>query len=418
MDRRSAAVSVCLVAALALGHRARAAESTAGAARPPDPIEQARGWAVSGRRADAIRVLRERLASHPGDGDARLLLGIYLSWEGQAHYDESRACLRTVLARNPGHGDALPALMNIELWDGHPERAEALGRAATTAQAQVIPALFVAQARALAAMNRVHDARPLVDRVLAVDPADEGALALKRRLDERTHVFELSTGLYTDWFDDGTRPWREHTLLLERETPYGSVTARVSRAYRFDKSDNLFELEAYPRLRSGTYAFVNVGAAHHRTLYAKLRLLGDIYQTLGLGFEAALGVRHLRFTEPVNVYVGALSKYWGSWLFTARTFVAPRDHDVSVSTHASARRYFGGEGTSYLGLRYARGLSREIRTAGDADLLDSNTLALDAVIWLGQRVELTASFTASLSERINRADLQQYSTGTSLGWAF
>src|SRR5688572_21496519 len=109
MGRRSGAPGIGLGACVLLALTpAWAAESSAGAAATRDPVAQARGWAVSGRRPEAIQLLRERLASHPADGDARLLLGIYLSWEGQAHYDESRACLKAVLARNPGHGDALP----------------------------------------------------------------------------------------------------------------------------------------------------------------------------------------------------------------------------------------------------------------------------------------------------------------------
>src|SRR5206468_524927 len=116
-----------------------------------DEIEQARTWATGGQRPQAIALLKTRLVTHPTDGDARVLLGIYLSWEGEDHYDEARTTLRAVLARTPGHGDALPALMNLELWDGHPERAEALGRSATARGVPVRPAVFVAQARALAA---------------------------------------------------------------------------------------------------------------------------------------------------------------------------------------------------------------------------------------------------------------------------
>jgi hypothetical protein len=40
------------------------------------------------------------------------------------------------------------------------------------------------------------------------------------------------------------------------------------------------------------------------------------------------------------------------------------------------------------------------------------------VVWLGKRVELSGSVTASFSERLNRGDLHQYSAGTSLGWTF
>jgi tetratricopeptide (TPR) repeat protein len=191
-----------------------------------DEIEQARAFAVGGKRPQAIALLKTRLASHPTDGDARVLLAIYLSWEGEDHYDEARSTLRAVLARSPDHGDALPALMNVELWDGHPERAEALGRAATGKDAPVRPAVFVAEARALAALNRVHDALPLVERVLAQDPGDEAALALKRRLDERARNFEV--GAASASTSSATTPSRgASTPCLSRARPgWGRSSAR------------------------------------------------------------------------------------------------------------------------------------------------------------------------------------------------
>jgi YaiO family outer membrane protein len=153
------------------------------------------------------------------------------------------------------------------------------------------------------------------------------------------------------------------------------------------------------------------------TLYPKLRLGIDLYQSLGLGFELSLGMRRLQFDDAVNIFVGSLTKYWGSWMFTARSYVTPGDGGVSVSGHGIIRWYFGGEGTNYLGLRYAHGLSREIRSTGDATMLGSNTLALDATAWLTHRFEVFAQGIVSQSERL-RDTVRQYSTSAGVGWRF
>src|SRR5439155_14848585 len=99
----------------------------------------------------------------------------------------------------------------------------------------------------------------VVERVLEQDRSNEAAQALKRRLDERARNFEVGTSMSLDFFDGGSAPWREHTVRLKSETPIGSVIAKASRAYRFGNYDDLFEIEAYPRIRTGTYAYVSGG---------------------------------------------------------------------------------------------------------------------------------------------------------------
>ena len=79
-----------------------------------DPIATARQLAVTGHRAEAILMLQQRLAAQPDDVDARTLLGIVLSWDGQ--YDRAREELQRVLAADPKNDDARQALQRIDLW--------------------------------------------------------------------------------------------------------------------------------------------------------------------------------------------------------------------------------------------------------------------------------------------------------------
>jgi predicted Zn-dependent protease len=47
-----------------------------------------------------------------------------LSWDGR--YSDARDQLDQVLAKNPANIDALSALIRVELWSGHPDKAEQL----------------------------------------------------------------------------------------------------------------------------------------------------------------------------------------------------------------------------------------------------------------------------------------------------
>ncbi|HKQ68790.1 MAG TPA: YaiO family outer membrane beta-barrel protein, partial [Polyangiaceae bacterium] len=189
-------------------------------------------------------------------------------------------------------------------------------------------------------------------------------------------------------------------------------------ARRFQTNDAQIELEAFPKIREGTYADVAVAASPEASLYPKYRLQGDVYQSLPLGFEASIGYRHLQFGSGVDMGVVTLGKYLGNWYFTLRSFITPGVAGTSVSASGSVRRYFL-DGAAYAGLRYGHGVSKEeLRSANDIVLLASNTAAAEAAIVVGDRVEIGARGSVSQETRASRDDLWQYSVTTSVGFRF
>lgn len=403
-----------VVCALAL---ACVSGAVSGARAQDDAIAQARALAAGGHRLEAIRLLREHLAAAPGDSDARVLLGLVLSWDGQ--YDGARAELRAVLEDSPGHGDALPALMNIEIWDGHPERADSLAGPLTTEDSRVNVPVFLGRARALAAMHRTAEARRLVQRALDARPSSEEARMLLAAYDAVLRRWEAQAGYAHDWFPGSDRkPWREAWVSLKHETPVGAVIGRASQAERFGREDRLLEVDLYPRLGRGSYAYVNVGFASDRRLYPDYRIGFDVSQGFGRGWEASAGIRRLGFSEPVTLYVTALSKYRGNWLFTGRTFVAPELAGPSLSLHGIARRYFAAGG-GYVGVRYSHGRSKEeLRSVEDLALLDTDTLAGELDVRLSGRVRATVHGGVSRRERAAGRSMRHSTLSAMLGWRF
>jgi YaiO family outer membrane protein len=400
--RRGALVMALLAAAVRLD------------AAQADVVTRARGLAAAGQRGEAITLLRGSLGSIPGNNDARVLLGTILSWEGR--FDEARVELDGVLAASPTHGDALPASINVELWSGHPGRAEELTRRGLR-QRPGDPAYLLARARALIALKRPADARDALERLLAIDPRNTQGHTLKKDLQTSLRLWQARADTSYDAFSDRVA-WRESQLSLGRATPIGSILVRGSRADRFGLTDNQVEVEMYPRLRPGTYAYVAGAYAPEARLYPRYRYAADLYQSLGAGFEGSAGFRRLGFGSGVNIYTGSLSKYYGNWLFTGRAFVTPNAAGGSRSLHGSARRYFGGGGT-YVGFRYGRGAWREEpRTLNDFEVLDSDTAAADASIVLGGRLVVNLTGGYSRENRVGRPALRGYSVSTGLGVRF
>ncbi len=371
--------------------------------------------ATSGQRAEAITLLQQSVADGTANSDARVLLGTVLSWEGR--YDEARKELDAILTESPTHGDALPASINVELWSGHPDRAEELARRGLR-QRPTDANYLLTRARALSTLKRQTEARDTLDRLLVIDPRNEEARQMRRSLEASLRLWQVRVGASYDAFSDHRVAWRESQVSVGRTTPIGSILFKGSRAERFGLQDDQFEFEMYPRFRPGTYAYVAGAYAPDAILYPEYRYAADLYQSLGAGFEGSAGFRRLGFGRGVNIYVGSLSKYYGNWLFTGRAFVTPNSAGSSRSHHGSFRRYFGDAGT-YVGLGYGRGGWREeLRNRDDFEVLASDVGTAEAIVILGGRLEVSLNGSYSREDRVERSNLRQYSLSTGLGFRF
>jgi YaiO family outer membrane protein len=340
------------------------------AAAQDDVLAKARQAATSGHRADALQILEERLAVAPRDVDARLLYGLVLSWEGR--YDDARPVLQQVLAQAPGYADARVALMNVEYWSG-----------------------------------RSSAARELADEILVTDPGNAQARVVRERLTLRR--WEAGASYSVDSFDDGTDPWHEAAISLTRKTRVGAVILRGNRAERFDEVDQLGEVDFYPRFRPGTYAYISAGVAPDPVLYPRYRVAFDLYQSLGRGFEVSGGGRYLDFEEPATIYAAALSKYLGNWMLTGKLNYIPGSGDLnSTSGYGGARRYFGGDGTSFVGVAYSHGFNvEEVRNLVDLATLHADTIRGEFDRKLHASLRLYGSASVSRQERASAPALRQ-----------
>ena len=192
------------------------------------------------------------------------------------------------------------------------------------------------------------------------------------------------------------------------------------RRRRFGLDDQLFEAEFYPRFRPGTYAFLGAGVAATKDLYPEYRLAFDLYQSLGRGWEVSGGARYLAFDTPTTIYVGTVTKYVGNWMLTGKVYAVPAENAPgSTSYYGGFRRYYGSDGTSYVGLNYGHGFSRdEIRNVADLTTLDSDTIRAEFDHLVGGRLRVSGTGGTSRQERANLPVLWQFSVSGGLSVQF
>jgi YaiO family outer membrane protein len=351
---------------------------------PDDTLAHARELAFGGKehRQEALNLLKQRLVESPGDNDVRTFYGTLLSWEGQ--YDEARKQLTEVLNDHPYHSDALPALVRVELFSDHPARAEQLAADSLQHTPKDVEMMMLL-ARAQRNQNHYRAAAQTLDAILVIEPANKGAMSMRRRSEVDSWKWEAAATHTTDFLSRGRDPQNEDAWQLRGRTPVGSLIGRVSRADRFGFTSYQVETDFYPHIRNGTYAYINLGASADANLYPHYRVGADLYQSVGHGFEVSGGFRHLKFTSGTTIYTWAVYKYYGDWLFSGRMYLTPDDLGVSKTEIFGVRRFFGAEGThDYIEVRFSRGSSLALaRTTLDLIGLNSTRVTIEADKTLG-----------------------------------
>ncbi|MGI8843297.1 MAG: YaiO family outer membrane beta-barrel protein [Gemmatimonadaceae bacterium] len=159
--------------------------------------------------------------------------------------------------------------------------------------------------------------------------------------------------------------WQLASLSVSRRTERGSLIGRVNWANRFATSGTQVEMDAYPRLTSRTYAYLN-GGYSDASIFPKWRLGAELYANLPRAWEASIGFRQLRFGgSPVTLYTGTIARYVGNYWISARPFVHFKDTGTSASLGLTARRYFE-DADRYVGATVSYGSSPSDRITPDA----------------------------------------------------
>lgn len=162
-----------------------AAQDSAFRLLPPADTIPDRAFKAAQRKAFAgdyvgARLIAGRLARvAPNDHDSRTLVGRTYAWQKQ--YDSARAVLSDIVRRAPEYADASAALIDVEIWSGHP--AAALERAnAALASSPVSAELLFGKAKALEQLKRRREALAVLDTLARIDPSFDGAAAVRQRL--------------------------------------------------------------------------------------------------------------------------------------------------------------------------------------------------------------------------------------------
>ncbi|MDZ7634681.1 MAG: YaiO family outer membrane beta-barrel protein [Bacteroidales bacterium] len=239
---------------------------------PEEEYARVRSLALTGKYQEAEPAARDLVKQFPDYGDARVLLGRILAWQG--HYDEGAAVIDTLLTSDPDNPDAIEALHDIRRWS-------------------------------------------------------------RDRSQQNTPPPDIRAGYQFDTYSEPyERLWQVFTLGAGHRFSWGTAAASVNLGHinigppeNVNDNDLQFAAEAWPELTKSNYAYVAY-AYSPGTWFPRHRAALELWQTIPRGWAVSAGINYYYFDQ--SIYIGTLSleKYMGNWWFSGRGYFYFKDIGV------------------------------------------------------------------------------------------
>jgi YaiO family outer membrane protein len=322
---------------------------------PDTAFKVARELAFNKHRKQAQDTLLLILTKYPTYNDVRAFLASTYSWDGD--YDKARKEFMKVLQNDADRKTTWIAAINNELWSESPFKALELASSALKHFPKNDEILLL-KAKAQENSKNPEDALTTVNQVIMNNPKNNKALAYKKglinALSYNTIGLKTSIDFYSEVFD----PMQLHTLKYSRQTKYGSVIAKMNFSRRFQENGTQFEIDLYPKITEGLYAYLNVGFAN-TFLFPDVRYGAELYKSLPGSFEISAGFRTLKYDTTTNIYTGSLGWYTGNSYWAFRVYITPNDNGSSKSGTLNYRKY-RSDANNYFSASIGMGYSPEI----------------------------------------------------------
>ncbi|MDE5417208.1 YaiO family outer membrane beta-barrel protein [Labilibaculum sp. DW002] len=329
-------------------------------------FQRAKELAFSGKKAEARSICYRILEENPKYYDARILIGRTFSWE--KNFDSARVELDKVLKEDLDNKDAVMAMIDLESWAGNPSKAIFYCEYGQS----FFPndELFLVK-KAKLYQNTGNDRKSMqtLDELLELNPGSEEGVALLKKYRSSKMIYKAVYKHDFEYFNEPyERRWHLSSFQLARRNSWGSLIAKINlgdlissgESFWSNEVSKQFELDAYPKISKKSYAYLSYGYSPDN-LFPRHRAGAELYRKLPKSFEISAGLRFLQFdsdsgSKDIYIYTASLGKYYRNYWFNFRTYLTPKNSEVSQSYWLSVRRYLRNA-KNYFGLQLGTGVS-------------------------------------------------------------
>lgn len=322
---------------------------------PDTSFETARKLAFNQQRKQAQDTLLNILTKYPNYHEIRSFLASTYAWDGD--YKKARKEFAYVIEKAPENKENWIAAIKNESWSDAPYEALAMSKTALKVFPND-PELTLLQASALKNTDKPLEAQSIAREILNKNPENQEAKEfienLSNTLQTNTIGARASVDLYSKVFD----PMQYYTLSYGKQTKYGSIIGKFNFSRRFNENGVQAEVDMYPKITKGLYAYVNVGFAN-TFLFPDIRYGAELYKSLPHSLEISAGFRTLQYSTTTNIYTGSIGWYTGNSYWSLRPYFTPGDGGTSTSAALNYRKY-RSNADNYISFGYSMGVSPEV----------------------------------------------------------
>ncbi len=303
---------------------------------PDTAFKVARELAFDGKRAQAQDSLKFILTKYPDYLDIRSFLASTYSWDGS--YAKARIEFRYVLNKDIERRTDWIAYIKNEQYAEKYYKALELSQKALEVFVGDADLLILKAKSQLNSSNR-SEASITMSKAVRLHPNNEEVINYKNSLENSLSFNNIGISYSMDTYDKQDRDNMYYsTLSYSRQTKYGSITAKMNYSNRFQTDNYQFEVDMYPRIVTGLYAYVS-GGFSSSPLNPTQRYGFELFKSLPKSFEASLGFRWLKFSTETTIYTGSVAWYTGNSYWAFRAYVTPGAPGTSKSGTLIYRKY-------------------------------------------------------------------------------
>lgn len=352
-------------------------------------FDTAYALAYEGKTNTAHNMLYLMINKPATDIDTSRLWASTLSWRGD--YDLARTEFNAILSTNKNNREVWISAVKNELYAKNYATAMGLANKAL-ANIENDKELMRLQALAkegITSLSYAEDGWYNVDSdvkttfVAAKKPKKteekviddkNGELLRKTPVTEEKLKNSVMVNSSVTFYDQRFDPITTSSIAYKRQTPFGSIIPRINNSNRVGKNGIQLDLDLYPKIAKGFYAYVNYGYSES-DLYPNHKMGGDVYYNHKSGVELSAGGRFINFaTKDVKSITNSLGYYKGNYYFSLRSYITPESNKLTrVSGNLLVRKYLK-DAENYMGLNVGYGFSPELRQFTSGDQLLAETL--------------------------------------------
>lgn len=339
----------------------------------PSEFEIINSYFKAGNLCYAKMLALKHLATHPSDGDVRVILGqIYLK---QKCYQQAKNEFLYVLQYYPKYVDARLFLADIALHYGDDILAMNIINQGLLCDPCNVD-LLAKKAHIVFVQHMYAQSAFRAQKILAIAPCNENARNVLQEIKKVSPRYtyglnEIGISSGNDDVPDLGEIWDYSSFYYSADTAAGNVAAKVNYAARLGIRAPQMELDFSPVINQNLYFELTGAYANQPTLFPTYAASAEGYLATHSIFDISLGSKYSYITDSTffTRYTGSLSKYIGDyWLSFRPYYFVPNAGQRSILYTGVIRRYFGTT-DRYLNLSLGFGKSPDLADLQTLDFL-------------------------------------------------